>query len=41
MEAIDLITQEKIKRYFRAKRKLNTPDLVSHCSKVRTVAFPT
>jgi len=30
MDPIDLITQGKIKRYFRATRKLNTPNLVSH-----------
>jgi putative transposase len=30
MDAIDLITHGKIKRYFRATRKLNTPNLVSH-----------
>ena len=30
MDAIDLINEGKIKRYFRATRKLNTPDLVYH-----------
>jgi putative transposase len=30
MEPIDLIRQGKIKRYFRAKQKLDTPHLVSH-----------
>ncbi|MCK4794494.1 MAG: transposase [Desulfobacteraceae bacterium] len=30
MDPIDLITQGKINRYFRATRKLNTPDFVSH-----------
>jgi len=30
MDAIELIRQGKINRYFRAKRKLNTPNLVSH-----------
>ena len=30
MDAIDLINEGKIKRYFRATRKLNTPDLIYH-----------
>lgn len=30
MDPIDLITHGKIKRYFRATKKLNTPNLVSH-----------
>lgn len=30
MDALDLIRQGRIKRYFRTKRKLNTPKLVSH-----------
>jgi putative transposase len=30
MDPIDLVRQEKIKRYFRATRKLNTPNLISH-----------
>lgn len=30
MDALDLIRQGKIKRYFRTKRKLNTPNLVLH-----------
>ena len=30
MDALDLISQGKLKRYFRAKRKLNAPGLISH-----------
>ena len=30
MDPLDLITQNKIKRYFRATRKLNAPNIVSH-----------
>ena len=30
MDPIDLITQGKIKRYFRGTQKLNTPNLISH-----------
>lgn len=30
MDPLDLISQGKIKRYFRATRKLNAPNLVSH-----------
>lgn len=30
MDPIDLVRQEKIKRYFRATRKLNAPNLISH-----------
>ena len=30
MDAIDLVSQGKLKRYFRAKRKLNAPGLISH-----------
>ena len=30
MDPIDLIAQGKIKRYFRATQKLNTPHLISH-----------
>ena len=30
MDPLDLIEQGKISRYFRATRKLNTPNLVSH-----------
>ncbi len=29
-DALDLISQGKLKRYFRTKRKLNTPGLISH-----------
>ena len=30
MDPIDLIQQSKITRYFRATRKLNAPNLISH-----------
>ena len=30
MDPIDLIRQGKIRRYFRATQKLNTPNLISH-----------
>lgn len=30
MDVLDLISQGKLKRYFRAKRKLNAPGLISH-----------
>jgi len=30
VDAIDLVSQGKLKRYFRAKRKLNAPGLISH-----------
>jgi len=30
VDAIDLISQGRLKRYFRAKRKLNAPGLISH-----------
>ncbi|MFH1993978.1 MAG: transposase [Pseudomonadota bacterium] len=30
MDPLDLITKHKIKRYFRATRKLNAPNIVSH-----------
>ena len=30
MDPLELIRQGKIKRYFRATRKLNIPDMVSH-----------
>ncbi len=30
MDALDLISQGRLKRYFRAKRKLNTPGIISH-----------
>ena len=30
MEPLDLIGKHRVKRFFRATRKLNTPNLVSH-----------
>jgi hypothetical protein len=36
MDPVDLIRQGKIKRFFRATKKLNAPDLVSHITQRAT-----
>lgn len=40
MDPLELIRQGKIKRYFRATRKLNTPNLVSHITQRATGKEP-